>query len=185
MDSSLWSSSVPGILQARILKWVVISFSRGSSRPRNQTWVSYIAGRFFTDWAMRETLQKSFRSPGGWLLTTSFFFFFFFLRRSQFSVLNDYFLFCANLSPSIYIYICLSLSFTTWYCKYLSLSHITPNVSWGQKIMSLCLGHGLCRVNIQCVFLNEEMNKWYWVWSGDWKNPEFDCLGDKLLKVRM
>ena len=38
-----------------ILEWVVISFSRGSSLPRDQTQVSCIAGRFFTHWAMRET----------------------------------------------------------------------------------------------------------------------------------
>ena len=37
-----------GILQARILEWVAISFSRGSSRPRDRTWVSCIAGRLFT-----------------------------------------------------------------------------------------------------------------------------------------
>ena len=37
-----------GILQAKILEWVAISFSRGSSRPKNQTQVSCIAGRFFT-----------------------------------------------------------------------------------------------------------------------------------------
>ena len=47
-------SSVHGILQARILEWVAISFSRGSSWPRNQTRVSCIAGRWFTNWAMRE-----------------------------------------------------------------------------------------------------------------------------------
>ena len=41
-------SSVHGILQARILEWVAISFSRGSSQPRDQTCVSCIAGRFFT-----------------------------------------------------------------------------------------------------------------------------------------
>ena len=41
-------SSVHGILQSRILKWVNIPFSRGSSRPRDQTQVSYIAGGFFT-----------------------------------------------------------------------------------------------------------------------------------------
>ena len=41
-------SSVHGIVQARILEWVAIPFSRGSSQPRNQTWVSYNAGRFFT-----------------------------------------------------------------------------------------------------------------------------------------
>ena len=41
-------SSVHGILQSRILKWVNIPFSRGSSRPRDQTQVSYIADGFFT-----------------------------------------------------------------------------------------------------------------------------------------
>ena len=46
--------TVHGILQARILGWVVFSFSRGSSQPRNQTGVSCIAGEFFTNWAIRE-----------------------------------------------------------------------------------------------------------------------------------
>ena len=41
-------SSVHGIFQARILEWVAISFSRGSSRPRDWTRVSCIAGEFFT-----------------------------------------------------------------------------------------------------------------------------------------
>ena len=58
MDGSLPGSSVHGILQARILKWVAMPFSRGSSRPRDWTWVSCIAGRFFTDWAMREALNN-------------------------------------------------------------------------------------------------------------------------------
>ena len=49
MDCSLPGSSVPGIFQARILEWVAISFSRGSSPPRDQTWVSCIAGGFFTN----------------------------------------------------------------------------------------------------------------------------------------
>ena len=43
-----------GILQARILEWVAYPFSRGSSRPRNWTRVSCIAGGFFTSWATRE-----------------------------------------------------------------------------------------------------------------------------------
>ena len=42
MDCNPLVSSVHGILQARILEWVVISFSRGSSQPRNQTQVSCI-----------------------------------------------------------------------------------------------------------------------------------------------
>ena len=40
--------SVHGIFQARILEWVVISFCSGSSQPRDQTHISYLAGRFFT-----------------------------------------------------------------------------------------------------------------------------------------
>ena len=54
IDCSLPSSSVHGILQARILEWVVISFSRGSSQPRDWAQVSCIAVRLFTNWAMRE-----------------------------------------------------------------------------------------------------------------------------------
>ena len=56
MDCSLPGSSVHGILQARVLRWIAIAFSRGSSRPRNQTRVSRIAGRRFTVWATREAL---------------------------------------------------------------------------------------------------------------------------------
>ena len=52
-------SSVHGILQARILEWVAISFFRESSRPRDQTPVSSTAGRFFTNWAMREAQSES------------------------------------------------------------------------------------------------------------------------------
>ena len=48
MDYSLPGSSVHGILQARILEWVAISFSGGSSQPRDGTCISCIAGRFFT-----------------------------------------------------------------------------------------------------------------------------------------
>ena len=51
--------SPPGpILQARILEWVAISFSRESSRPRDQTQVSRIAGRCFNLWATREAPYK-------------------------------------------------------------------------------------------------------------------------------
>ena len=53
-DCSLPGSSVHGILQAKILDWVAISFFRGSSQPRDQTLVSCIAGRFFATWATME-----------------------------------------------------------------------------------------------------------------------------------
>ena len=56
MDCSLPSSSVHRIFQARILEWVAISFSRGSSQHRDQTWVSHIIGRRFPVWATREAL---------------------------------------------------------------------------------------------------------------------------------
>ena len=47
MDYSLPGFSIHGIFQARVLEWVAISFFRGSSRPRDQTWVSLIVGRCF------------------------------------------------------------------------------------------------------------------------------------------
>ena len=56
MDCSPPGSSVHGILQLRILEWVTTPFSRASSQPWNRTWVSCIAGRFFTIWAAREAL---------------------------------------------------------------------------------------------------------------------------------
>ena len=56
MDCSPPGSSVHGILQARILEWVAISFSRGSSQPRDRTQVSHIAGRCFNLWATRKDL---------------------------------------------------------------------------------------------------------------------------------
>ena len=54
MNCNLPGSPVCGIFQARIMEWVAISFSRGSSRPRDWTWVSSIADRCFTVWATRE-----------------------------------------------------------------------------------------------------------------------------------
>ena len=54
MDCSLPGSTVHGILQARTLEWVAISFSRGSSPPRNQTQDSRIGGRCFNLWATKQ-----------------------------------------------------------------------------------------------------------------------------------
>ena len=56
MDCSPPGSSVHGILQKRILEWVVVPFSRGSSKPRDRTQASCIVGKFFTVWATREAL---------------------------------------------------------------------------------------------------------------------------------
>ena len=54
MDCSLQGSSVHVFLQARILEWVAVSFSRRSPWPRDLTQVSCIAGKFLTNWATRE-----------------------------------------------------------------------------------------------------------------------------------
>ena len=57
MNCSLPGSSIHGILQARILEWIAISFSRGSFQARDWTWVSCISGKLFTTWA-REPSQN-------------------------------------------------------------------------------------------------------------------------------
>ena len=57
MDCNPPGSPVHGILQARILEWVAVSFSRGYPQPRDQTQVPYIAGRFFTILATREAQE--------------------------------------------------------------------------------------------------------------------------------
>ena len=56
MDCNLPDCSIHGILQARVLEWVAISFSRGSSQPRDRTLVSHIVGRHFSIWATREVI---------------------------------------------------------------------------------------------------------------------------------
>ena len=68
MDCNLPGSSVHGILQARILDWAATPFLRGSSWPRDRTWVTCIVGRFFTIWANRATwhpppLKRLLREP--------------------------------------------------------------------------------------------------------------------------
>ena len=62
MNCTLPGSSIHEILQTRILEWVAIPFSRGSSQHRDQTQVFYFAGRFFLRgslWAIREALCSS------------------------------------------------------------------------------------------------------------------------------
>ena len=56
LDCRLPGSSVHGILQAKLLAWAAVPFSWISSWPRDQTWVSCIADRFFTIWTTREEI---------------------------------------------------------------------------------------------------------------------------------
>ena len=60
MDYSPPASSVHGILQGRILEWAAITHFSRSSQPKHQTWVSCIAGRFFTIWVTKEALLKHY-----------------------------------------------------------------------------------------------------------------------------
>ena len=71
MDYSPPGSSLHGILQARILEWIAISFSRASSQPRDWTGVSCIAGRRFILWATREDLRKVWSLSNSWEVTPS------------------------------------------------------------------------------------------------------------------
>ena len=54
--------TVQGILQARILEWVAFSFSKGSFQPRDQSQVSFTAGRLFISWATRVAQQLNVRA---------------------------------------------------------------------------------------------------------------------------
>ena len=63
VSNSLWphacrppGSSIHGFFQGRILEWIATSYSRESSWPKDQTWVSCISGRFFIIWATKEAL---------------------------------------------------------------------------------------------------------------------------------
>ena len=64
MNCSPPGYSVHGILQARILEWVAIPFSRVSSQPRNRTLVSCIADRRFTVWATQPLKYKGAQVRG-------------------------------------------------------------------------------------------------------------------------
>ena len=57
LDCNPMPGSCQRIFQATILEWVAIFFSRGSAQPRDRTWVSCIAGRYFTIWVTREVAE--------------------------------------------------------------------------------------------------------------------------------
>ena len=95
MDCSLPGSSVLGILQSRILEWVAVPSSRGSSWPRDWTRVSCIAGRFFTIWATRKA-----QTPWGlWLI-----------------ILEPYSSFVQSLISSLFLLILYLFHFSLWLC---------------------------------------------------------------------
>ena len=104
-DSSIHGIDIHGILQASILEWDAISFSRGSSRTRDRTQVSCVAGGFFTNWATFWNLYYHFYLSSNFRLAQAVY--------SQFSGLNLLILWLW-----IYYSYCLwCLSFiSTWFC---------------------------------------------------------------------
>ena len=74
IDCSLLGSCVHGVLQARVLEWVAMPFSRGSSRLRDRPQVSNTAGRFFTtEPPEKEIVRVLSKSPEENVLCPSFF----------------------------------------------------------------------------------------------------------------
>ena len=110
VDCSPSSSSVHGILQARILEWVAISFSRGPSWPRDQTQVSRITGRHFNLW--ENTLLLCFFII---LNLIKFYLQFFFLSRIHKIILNFR---SHRICIFYYIYILFWYKILNWYFFY-------------------------------------------------------------------
>ena len=92
MDCSRPGSPVHRILQARILEWVAIPFSRGSSRPRDRTQVSCLAERFFTIWATREALYGVYQKTILCILNIYYFYLSVILQQSwgKMSTINSH-----------------------------------------------------------------------------------------------
>ena len=108
MDCSLPGSPVHEISQARILEWIAISFSRGSSKPRDRTQFSCIAGRLFTNWATREAHPRYYSRRYLQIPLVPLYYFFF----SEPVVLS--YILCNLL---IYMCSCLSYRHRFLYCK--------------------------------------------------------------------
>ena len=87
VDGSLPGSSINGILQARILEWVSISISRGSSQPRDWTHVSCIGRRFFEAPGKTQTFLKYLFIPKYLLIWIFLHFFGLVLKRNNLTLI--------------------------------------------------------------------------------------------------
>ena len=124
MDYSPPGSSVHGIFQARVLEWVAIFFSRGSSQPRDRTWVSHIVSRRFTHWATREVMNIYFNLNFK-LITNIFFFFTISMSYEMFEAHYTEKLFVWNWNVIGVLYLATLILVSKWYqiktelhCKY-------------------------------------------------------------------
>ena len=117
MNRSLPGYSVHGILQARILKWVAIPFSRGSSWPRDQTLVFCIVGRFFTIWAPGKPIYKPI----------CLLFSLFFISSCVVELLLVSFLW-STATPSPPLFLCTIISISLLLLYYMFICYMTCNI---------------------------------------------------------
>ena len=126
MDCSLPGSSVHGVFQARVLEWFAISFSRGSSHPRDRTQVSRTVGRCFTVWATREGAREHHgKSQDG---TPQFYSFQLFWKQKHFLCFFAAGVFCwLSFEQSAFLWIIWgNLQLSVWIGKSLLASCKTP-----------------------------------------------------------
>ena len=155
MDCSLPDSSVHGILQARILEWVVMPFSRGSFWPRDLTWVSCFAGRLFTIWATRKG-SIFFLFHNKHCINRSFWLFKWCM--CVYEIKLDVFLWLEK--EHKHIYVSLSLSHTHTHTLYLICTPIPRSYnshseycSWPWNIPSDSISKNMKGVSLRCVAL--------------------------------
>ena len=135
IDFSPPGSSVHRVLQARILEWAAMPFSRWSSRPRNQTWVSHMAGSFFTIWATRKAITEIYTNwrtiPHPPLLPVpdiTAFMWLIILTIMQYLLFSDWLL-LLNWKYSLYILGIRSLP-TTWFASISPVLWVVFSLSW-------------------------------------------------------
>ena len=109
-----------GILQARILEWVAMPSSRGSSQPRDRTQLSCITNRFFTVWVTKEIPIACIMALNSWTLQYAF-------PKNRATFIN-YFTFISFIN--LYWYVCLinhpCSNFVSWHKNECPLHHVTP-----------------------------------------------------------
>ena len=145
------------IFQARILEWVAIAFSRGSSQPRDGTRVSCTAGRFFTDWSTREALLKYELQIFLPVCYLSFDF-----------VYNSFLKICylfESLLSILFVYILLSYfkeywdrEHSCWPCRLVPVLSKETSVLFQHHRLSECLREGLAWVTV----LSSQYFPWVW-----------------------
>ena len=111
IDCSLPGSCVHGIFQAIVLEWIAISFSRGSSRPRDWTRVSHSVDRCFTIWATKEVLiaKHRFKLKKAGITTRS-------LRYDLNQISDDYTVEVANRFKGLDLIAWRTMDRGLWYC---------------------------------------------------------------------